>query len=427
MRVLMLGLGAGALLGGGGVMVALSSRQGTSSSTSSHTLHSSSALEEAHHPSEVKLPVATTMSIEPEADNGEAELPIIFPLPSELNGAMFIGHNPSPDCDSVASALAGAHLWKGVATVPSAINKESEFLLKRFNTKAPALVDDVYKGGPFVLVDHNDVQQVAKILTQGDARKQIVGIIDHHALSSTPFPIDQPTFVEILPWGSCASIMASKFLSHGISIPPSLAGVMVGAIVSDTLNLKSPTTTIHDKKILDWLAPQVEWDTKFQKGDSFDYSAAISDLATHQFQAKANLTGMSQIQKLTSDFKIQTMPNGAKIGWGAVETVEPFYSEYISEALLKETVNADNMGKIQQDKQAAMVFISFVDIGSDPPRSTVVCMSTEQCAVATKAFPDGKATPIAGTTGMSIDTSPFASRKSQFVPALVQEFRREFM
>jgi nanoRNase/pAp phosphatase (c-di-AMP/oligoRNAs hydrolase) len=69
------------------------------------------------------------------------------------------------------------------------------------------------------------------------------GIIDHHALQSKIVTTATPIFVDIRPWGSACSIIASLFIDHKRKISKSTAGLLLSGILSDTLNLQSPTTT----------------------------------------------------------------------------------------------------------------------------------------------------------------------------------------
>jgi len=89
------------------------------------------------------------------------------------------------------------------------------------------------------LVDHNQVTQMAP----GVDVTKIVGIIDHHALQSKIVTTATPIFIDIRPWGSACTIVASMFIDHGKAISQKTAGLLLSGILSDTLNLQSPTTT----------------------------------------------------------------------------------------------------------------------------------------------------------------------------------------
>jgi manganese-dependent inorganic pyrophosphatase len=233
------------------------------------------------------------------------------------------------------------------------------------------------------------------------------------------------TYVEKRVWGSCTTILAAKILQYGVPLTPNVAGFLLGAIISDTLNFKGPTTTDQDRNIAGWLARQVNWPENVTSSTStnhVDYVAAVLDLAEEQFIAKSNLTSLTTTEITLADFKQQPMPNGQVVGWGQCETVDPFYTGYLQNASLLDF--ADAMRAEQQRQALDYFFVSFVDIWSAQegglPRSAVVCLSQSECNVLAQAFPGATVTPIAGATGgaSTVDTSPRVSRKLEFVPAV---------
>lgn len=94
-----------------------------------------------------------------------------------------------------------------------------------------------------ILVDHNELSQAV----HGAAEVDIVEVIDHHRIGLTTH---QPIMFLNDPVGSTSTIVARCFLNNRIDLPPSIAGVLLAGIVSDTLNLTSPTTTPIDREIL---------------------------------------------------------------------------------------------------------------------------------------------------------------------------------
>lgn len=94
-----------------------------------------------------------------------------------------------------------------------------------------------------ILVDHNEISQAVS----GAEEAEIIEIIDHHRVSIST---KQPILIRNEPVGSTSTIVAGCFLSHGMEIPPSLAGILLAGMVSDTLNLTSPTTTQRDREVL---------------------------------------------------------------------------------------------------------------------------------------------------------------------------------
>jgi manganese-dependent inorganic pyrophosphatase len=98
-----------------------------------------------------------------------------------------------------------------------------------------------------ILVDHNELSQA---ITGAD-KVNILEIVDHHRLGNPP--TQQPISFINLPVGSTSTIVADLFRKQGLEPDRSIAGVLMGGIVSDTLNLKGPTATPTDHEILGWL------------------------------------------------------------------------------------------------------------------------------------------------------------------------------
>lgn len=99
-----------------------------------------------------------------------------------------------------------------------------------------------------VLVDHNETRQAAHGIEEAD----VVEIVDHHriadVMTANPIP-----FIN-LPVGSTATIATMEFRKHGIEVPASIAAVLLSAIMTDTVILKSPTTTDEDREQVDFLS-----------------------------------------------------------------------------------------------------------------------------------------------------------------------------
>ena len=95
-----------------------------------------------------------------------------------------------------------------------------------------------------ILVDHNELSQAV----QGADEVEILEIIDHHRLGA--LTTQQPILFRNEPVGSTSTIVADCFFRQGVELPPPIAGLLLAGLVSDTLNLTSPTTTARDKEIL---------------------------------------------------------------------------------------------------------------------------------------------------------------------------------
>ncbi len=95
-----------------------------------------------------------------------------------------------------------------------------------------------------ILVDHNELSQAV----QGADEVEIIEIIDHHRLGS--MATQQPILFRNEPVGSTCTIVADCFFRHNVELPRPIAGLLLAGVVSDTLNLTSPTTTTRDAEVL---------------------------------------------------------------------------------------------------------------------------------------------------------------------------------
>ena len=127
-----------------------------------------------------------------------------------------------------------------------------------------------YHNKKVVLVDHNEYAQSVKGIETAD----LIEIIDHHRIGdiATTRPISFRN--EII--GSTASIITSIYLENQMDIPENLAGLLLGAILSDTLKFRSPTTTPKDKGLAQTLAKIAGLDIKKFAADMFKVSSNIS-------------------------------------------------------------------------------------------------------------------------------------------------------
>ena len=100
-----------------------------------------------------------------------------------------------------------------------------------------------YEKKKFILVDHNEYKQSIDNIEDGE----VIEIIDHHRIGR--FECESPINIITKPVGSTSTIIAELFFNNNIAINKNLAGLMLGAIISDTMNFNSPTTTITDKEI----------------------------------------------------------------------------------------------------------------------------------------------------------------------------------
>jgi hypothetical protein len=177
-----------------------------------------------------------------------SSLPMTAYLPIILSDAIFVGHLMT-DLDSIAGSLGAAELYGGIAARASEINSETQFALNFWGLPPPLPIEILVECQPnagICLVDHQQMSQVNKAIDP----ERIVGVIDHHALQNATIVTDRPIYMDIRPWGSMSTIIAHTFLTIKRKPRKCIAGILLCAILSDTLNLMGPTTTEWDKMMV---------------------------------------------------------------------------------------------------------------------------------------------------------------------------------
>ena len=201
-----------------------------------------------------------------------------------MNNKIYICGHRSPDLDSIASAIAYADLknrldsdnhYQPMAAGP--INQETTWALKHFGFPQPAnWPNDLSPGQALILVDHNEAEQ----MPTGGASCQIIGIIDHHKIN---FHSNEPIEIIMKPLGSTCSIIYELFQNNNLEISPNLSGLMLSAILTDTLITKSPTCTATDHSIIEKLAKTANIENWTKFGLSlFELKEATKQLTTEQ-------------------------------------------------------------------------------------------------------------------------------------------------
>lgn len=169
------------------------------------------------------------------------------------------GHK-NPDTDSICSSLVEEILsnkngWHCVeARRLGKVNKETQYVLDNLGIEAPALLEKVEEGQQVILVDHNEFAQSV----DGIEKAEILSVTDHHRIAN--FETASPLYYTAKPYGCTSTILFEEFKQFGHKIERKEAILMASAIISDTLLLKSPTTTEHDKRALKELAEILDMD-----------------------------------------------------------------------------------------------------------------------------------------------------------------------
>ena len=154
------------------------------------------------------------------------------------------GHQ-NPDTDTITSAIVLADIETKlgndvVAARLGEVSAETQYALDHFKVGAPELIESVGEGDDVILVDHNEFQQSAQNIGQAN----ILKVVDHHRI--TNFQTESPLYYRAEPVGCTATILHKMYKENDLEISREMAGLMLSAIISDTLLYKSPTTTDED-------------------------------------------------------------------------------------------------------------------------------------------------------------------------------------
>lgn len=164
------------------------------------------------------------------------------------NQVLIFGHK-SPDTDSICAAIAYTNLKNRLGINAKAmkqgnINKETKYILSQFKVEEPEFLGEIKDGEAqdVILVDHNEKTQTLDTIDNAN----IIEVIDHHRIV---FNSANPLYYRAEPVGSTCTIVAKMYKEKNVEMTKEMAGIMLSAILSDTLIFKSPTCTEEDIKI----------------------------------------------------------------------------------------------------------------------------------------------------------------------------------
>lgn len=216
------------------------------------------------------------------------------------------GHK-NPDTDTITAALATSYLKNKLGQDTEAVrlgevNQETQYALDYFKVEKPQLIEQVPADvEDVILVDHNEFQQSVDNIK--DVR--IVEVIDHHRIAN--FETKEPLYFRVEPVGCTATILKKMYEENNVEITKEIAGLLVSAIISDSLLLKSPTCTQEDVDAAHALA-------KVAGINLEEYGLAM-------LEAGADLSDKSINDLITMDAKEFEM-NGSKVEIAQVNAVD---------------------------------------------------------------------------------------------------------
>ena len=299
------------------------------------------------------------------------------------------GHT-TPDSDSIVGAHSLSYLKNQlgedcIATRQGEINPETAFILEKFGFDAPLLKTN-YAGEDVYLIDFMESSQSPEDIAEAN----ILGIVDHHKLGDlkTAAPLE----MWVRPVGCSNTIVKQMFDYYNVEIPKNLAGMMMCAILSDTVIFKSPTCTKEDTKAVKELAE----------------IAGIEDpkaLGMEMFIVKSDVLNDTKRALVLRDFKDFNM-GGEKVGVGQLEVVDLSVFNNMKEELF------EAMAEIKTEGDRHTVLLLLTDIMQEG--SQLLVLSNDNLKVE-NAFEKT-------LTDNQVWLPKVMSRKKQIIPFLEGQF-----
>ena len=276
----------------------------------------------------------------------------------EIDGPICVTGHKNPDSDTVGSSIGFAALlqqlgYDAQAVVLGDINNETKFVLESAGLEPPASLEDA-SGCNMVLVDHSEYTQSAEGLI--DAK--IISIIDHPGDGTVT--TGNQLIYDSRPLGSTATIVWIRYRNYGLEPDRQSALAMLGAILSDTKNLQSITTTSADREAVAALGEL----TGINDINSFYQS---------MYKASLSYDGMTDEQIFLSDYK-EYENGGTKYAIGVVNV----YDEADAKALAERMKAVMNTAYPDMD----MVFTQITALHDDVdflPISFLPAMPLRRC------------------------------------------------
>ena len=239
-----------------------------------------------------------------------------------------------------------------------------------------------------ILVDHNERSQAV----DGIEEAEIIEIIDHHRLGD--IETVSPITFRNQPVGCTATIINQMYEENAIEVPREIAGLLCGAIISDTLLFRSPTCTPLDERTAKKLAKISDID--------------LEQMAQEMFNAGSNLKGKSAEDICFQDFKQFTV-NDTIFGVGQITSMSKEELAAIRDMM------TEHLPKVLEAHNLNMIYFMLTDILAES--TELLCVGTGARGIALSAFdlPDN---------AKSLILKGVVSRKKQLIPVLVETMQQ---
>ncbi len=308
-----------------------------------------------------------------------------------MEKVLVFGHK-NPDTDTICSAIAYANLKSelGVNAEPirlGEINGETQYALNHFQVNVPRLVEKVAaESSQVILVDHNERQQSADDIDQ----VRILEVIDHHRIAN--FQTSDPLYYRAEPVGCTATILNKLYKENGVAIKKEIAGLMLSAIISDSLLFKSPTCTEQDIAAAHELAKIADVDAEKYGLDMLKAGADLSDKTIEQ------LTSLDAKEFEMGNYKVVV----AQVN--AVDT---------NDVLSRQKEIEESLSKQISDRQLDLFFFVVTDILTNDSVGLALGKMTHAVETAFNSKLDNNTVLLKGVV----------SRKKQIVPVLTDTLK----
>lgn len=307
-----------------------------------------------------------------------------------MSKVLVFGHQ-NPDTDAITSAISFAYLQNQLGVNAEAValgnvNEETAYALNYFNVAAPRVIETAgSETTQVMLVDHNEAQQSVSDIKE----LEVVAVVDHHRIAN--FETANPLFYRAEPVGCTNTIILKMYKEHGITIPKEIAGLMLSAIVSDSLLFKSPTCTEEDVKAAKELATIADVD--------------LDTYGLDMLKAGTNLSDKTALQLIDGDAK--TFPMGDKnLRIGQVNTVD------VQDVLSRQAELEEEMAKQNEANSFDMFVLVVTNILDSDSVALVVGGPKEKLEEAFNVTLENNVAFLEGVV----------SRKKQVVPQLTKAF-----
>jgi len=266
-----------------------------------------------------------------------------------------------PDSDSICSAISLSYLLNkiGRPALPARQgepNPETKYILEKFGFELPELRTS-FAGHELYITDYSDRAQAPADLDEAT----VVGIVDHHKLGD--ITTSSPLECWIRPVGCTNTIVKEMYDFYKVEIPANIAGIMMCAILSDTVIFKSPTCTEADIKAVRELAAICEIE---------DFGAVGMEM----FKVKSEVAGTPIRELVMRDYKNFDM-HGTKVGVGQLEVVDGSVFDEIKDELMAD------IKKVKEENNLHTVALLLTDIMKE---GSEVLVTSDDSSIFEKAF-----------------------------------------